>query len=108
VGNGGSAFMITCVPRQVDGWDTSLRDGNEVYKTFFLMAELGNFAVQFAAEKVELVPVNLRVWVPEGICLRSQSSRRPRCDRSAPVCYPGTVAERSSRSRIPSTSGALW
>jgi hypothetical protein len=45
VGNGRSAVMVTRVPRQVGGWDPSPRDGNEDYKTFFLMVERGNFAV---------------------------------------------------------------
>jgi hypothetical protein len=31
--------------RQFGVWDTSLREGHEDYKTFFLMAERGNFGV---------------------------------------------------------------
>jgi hypothetical protein len=45
VGNGSSAVVVTRVLRQVGGWDTSLRDGDEDYKTFFLTAERGNLAV---------------------------------------------------------------
>lgn len=75
MGNGSSAVMVTRVPRQVPGWDPSPRDGNEDYKTFFVMAERGSFAVQFATEKVDLVPVNLRGRVTEGICRWSHSSR---------------------------------
>jgi glycosyltransferase involved in cell wall biosynthesis len=46
VGNGSSALMVTPVLRHVGGWDISRQiDGNEDYKTFFLMAERGNFAV---------------------------------------------------------------
>jgi glycosyltransferase involved in cell wall biosynthesis len=45
LGNGSSAVMVTSVLRQVGGWDPHLRGGNEDYKTFFLMAERGNFAV---------------------------------------------------------------
>jgi glycosyltransferase involved in cell wall biosynthesis len=40
IGNGSSPIMLTRVLR-----DVSLRGGNEDYKTFFLLAERGNFAV---------------------------------------------------------------
>jgi hypothetical protein len=46
VGNGSSAAMLTSVLRDVGGWDPARRIiGNEDYKTFFQMAERGNFAV---------------------------------------------------------------
>jgi glycosyltransferase involved in cell wall biosynthesis len=45
IGNGSSPIMLTRTLRDVGGWDVSLRGGNEDYKTFFLLAERGNFAV---------------------------------------------------------------
>jgi glycosyltransferase involved in cell wall biosynthesis len=45
VGTGSSAIMLTKVLRDVGGWDPKLRHGNEDYKTFFLMAERGDFTV---------------------------------------------------------------
>lgn len=45
IGNGSSPVMLTRVLRDVGGWDISLRGGNEDYKTFFLLAERGDFAV---------------------------------------------------------------
>jgi glycosyltransferase involved in cell wall biosynthesis len=45
IGNGSSAIMLTGVLRDVGGWDPLLRHGNEDYKTFFLLAERGRFAV---------------------------------------------------------------
>ena len=45
IGNGSSPVMLTRVLRDVGGWDVSLRGGNEDYKTFFLLAERGDFAV---------------------------------------------------------------
>ncbi len=45
LGNGSSPIMLTRVLRDVGGWDVGLRGGNEDYKTFFLLAERGDFAV---------------------------------------------------------------
>ena len=45
IGNGSSPIMLTRMLREVGGWDVNLRGGNEDYKTFFLLAERGNFAV---------------------------------------------------------------
>jgi glycosyltransferase involved in cell wall biosynthesis len=45
IGNGSSPIMLTRILREVGGWDVSLRGGNEDYKTFFLLAERGNFSV---------------------------------------------------------------
>ena len=45
LGNGSSAVMLTEVLREVGGWDTRLDGGNEDYKTFFLLAERGEFSV---------------------------------------------------------------
>jgi glycosyltransferase involved in cell wall biosynthesis len=45
IGNGSSPVMLTSVLRSVGGWDVGLRGGNEDYKTFFLLAERGNFTV---------------------------------------------------------------
>jgi glycosyltransferase involved in cell wall biosynthesis len=45
IGNGSSPIMLTRTLRDVGGWDVSLRSGNEDYKTFFLLAERGNFSV---------------------------------------------------------------
>ncbi len=45
IGNGSSALMVTKILRDIGGWDPELRGGNEDYKTFFLMAERGHFAV---------------------------------------------------------------
>jgi glycosyltransferase involved in cell wall biosynthesis len=45
IGNGSSPIMLTRVLRQIGGWDISLRGGNEDYKTFFLLAERGDFTV---------------------------------------------------------------
>jgi glycosyltransferase involved in cell wall biosynthesis len=45
LGNGSSPIMLTRTLREVGGWDVSLRGGNEDYKTFFALAERGNFAV---------------------------------------------------------------
>jgi glycosyltransferase involved in cell wall biosynthesis len=45
IGNGSSPIMLTRILREVGGWDISLRGGNEDYKTFFSLAERGNFSV---------------------------------------------------------------
>lgn len=45
VGNGSSAIMLTRVLQDIGGWDVSIRNGNEDYKVFFLLAERGRFAV---------------------------------------------------------------
>lgn len=45
IGNGSSPVMLTRVLRDVGGWDVSLGGGNEDYKTFFLLAEQGEFSV---------------------------------------------------------------
>jgi glycosyltransferase involved in cell wall biosynthesis len=45
IGNGSSPIMLTRTLRDVGGWDVNLPGGNEDYKTFFLLAERGNFAV---------------------------------------------------------------
>jgi glycosyltransferase involved in cell wall biosynthesis len=45
IGNGSSPIMLTRILREVGGWDVSLRGGNEDYKTFFSLAERGNFSV---------------------------------------------------------------
>jgi glycosyltransferase involved in cell wall biosynthesis len=45
IGNGSSPVMLTSVLREIGGWDVSLRGGNEDYKTFFLLAERGDFTV---------------------------------------------------------------
>lgn len=45
IGNGSSPIMLTRILRDVGGWDVSLRGGNEDYKTFFSLAERGNFSL---------------------------------------------------------------
>ena len=45
IGNGSSSIMLTRILRDVGGWDVRLRGGNEDYKTFFSLAERGNFSV---------------------------------------------------------------